>query len=197
MSKKREMVFNDLKIDKLFVATRDYLSRDKYDNIVTIKKGELVEILDIKNEDNIIIGNDDNCTCVDMHRLNKYFKFKKVVNHKNMVIHPQHDDVKIAIRNKRAVIVILETGFKSVAVCDEHDMFDLGIGYRIAYYKAKIKESMHSYRAEKAEATYAIKKAQESLANVEAKYEKQRKQYYHFLDKAVYQVQDTNTDMPF
>lgn len=197
MSKKKEMVFNDLRVDKLLVAKKEYLSRDKYDNIVTIRKGELLEILDILNEDNVTIGNDDNCICIDMYKLNKYFKYKKVVNHKNMVIHPQHDDVKIAIRNKRAVIVILETGFKSVAVCDEHDIFDLVIGYRIAYYKAKIKESMHSYRAEKAEANYAIKKAQETLANVEEKYEKQRKQYYHFLDKAVYQVQDENTDMPF
>lgn len=50
------------------------------------------------------------------------------------------EDISRIIQSGKAIVVILESGFKGVAKCNENDEYDFEVGKRIAYLKAKIAE---------------------------------------------------------
>lgn len=160
----------EINYDSLKVNMELQVKYDFENDRVKYKKGEkliIVSLISVDNKCNAaIVLKDDKEIKLAMYEINTWFK---IVKSKNVFIDMAilHNDVELAIRNDKTIIVILETGFKGIATCDEESIFNEDTGYVIAYFKAKKKEINSRYKSSKKECIKSINEAQMALETLE------------------------------
>lgn len=195
---KKSINYNSLKIDMELQVKCGFI-----ENGIIYKKGDKVTIVELDPIcHNVtvlkeVVSEEDKITKCTMKEINTWFK---IVKSKNILLDKAtfHNDVRLAIRNDKTIIVMLDTEFKGVATCDDESVFSEDIGYTLAYFKAKKKEANYRYRADKNEYKATIRAAQMQLENIEKNYIKTEKKYNHYIKNVISQVQDMSSPaIPF